>query len=55
MMVVEGGSLGDIYGNVFVRDESGKILLEPGNRQRRQTQCKGRTATGHYGQGRQDR
>ena len=29
MMVVEGGSLGDIYGNVFVRDESGKILLEP--------------------------
>ena len=29
MMVVEGGSLGDIYGNVFVRDENGKILLEP--------------------------
>ena len=29
MMVVEGGSLGDIYGNVFVRDANGKILLEP--------------------------
>ena len=29
MMVVEGGSLGDIYGNVFVRDESGKIMMEP--------------------------
>ena len=28
-MVVEGGSLGDIYGNVFVRDANGKILLEP--------------------------
>lgn len=28
MMVVEGGSLGDIYGNVFVRDANGKILLE---------------------------
>ena len=34
MMVVEGGSLGDIYGNVFVRDESGKILFGTGNRQR---------------------
>lgn len=29
MMVVEGGSLGDIYGNVFVRDASGKIMMEP--------------------------
>ena len=29
MMVVEGGSLGDIYGNVFVRDANGRILMEP--------------------------
>lgn len=29
MMVVEGGSLGDIYGNVFVRDANGRIQFEP--------------------------
>ena len=28
MMVVEGGSLGDIYGNVFVRDANGQIMME---------------------------
>ena len=44
MMVVEGGSLGDIYGNVFVRDANGKILLEPttdkdGNPQRKKPAC----------------
>ena len=30
MMVVEGGSLGDYYGNTFARDENGKIIMKEG-------------------------
>lgn len=30
MLVVEGGSLGDFYGNTFQRDESGNIKMEKG-------------------------
>ena len=31
MRIVEGGSLGDIYGNKFVRDDKGAIKLDPEN------------------------
>lgn len=30
MLVVEGGSLGDFYGNSFDRDENGKIIMKKG-------------------------
>mgnify|MGYP000116847453 CR=1 FL=1 len=55
MMVVEGGSLGDIYGNVFVRDANGKILLEPAIDKDGNPERKSRPASGYNRQSRQDR